>query len=107
MQQWLLLILESLPAINLLNAWRLLFDLFPEPIWQPEDLGKSQRAHAEESVQPQRACSLLIFPCRSRHTWPAQTAASCPLPMLSSSMRISARKVSQDLVPAKKHNRPH
>lgn len=48
MQQWLLLILESLPAVNLLNTWGLLFDLFPEPIWQPEDLGKSQRAHAEE-----------------------------------------------------------
>lgn len=48
MQQWLCLILESLPAVNLLNTWDLLFDLFPEPIRQPEDLGKSQRAHARE-----------------------------------------------------------
>lgn len=42
MQQWLLLILESLPAVNLLNTWDLLFDLLPEPIRQPQDLGKSQ-----------------------------------------------------------------
>lgn len=55
MQQWLLLILESLPAVNLLNAWGLLFDLFPEPIRQPEDLGKSQRVHAEEKCSRELA----------------------------------------------------
>ena len=55
MQQWLLLILESLPAVNLLNAWGLLFDLFPEPIRQPEDLGKGQRAHAEERCSTELA----------------------------------------------------
>lgn len=55
MQQWLLLILESLPAINLLNAWGLLFDLFPEPVRQPEDLGKSQRVHAEEKCSRELA----------------------------------------------------
>lgn len=46
-QSWLL-ILESLPAIDVLDTWGLLFDIFPEPIWKPEDLGKSQRARAEE-----------------------------------------------------------
>lgn len=47
-QYWLLLILESLPAVHLLDTWGLLFDVFPEPIRKPEDLGKSQRARAEE-----------------------------------------------------------
>lgn len=45
MLQWLL-ILQPLPAINLLDAWSSLFDLLPEPIRQPQDLGKSQGAHA-------------------------------------------------------------
>lgn len=62
MQQRLLLILESLSSVNLLNVWGLLFDLFPEAIRQPEDLGKSQRAHAEERcsrelVQAHMVCS--------------------------------------------------
>lgn len=47
-QHWLLLILDSLPAIDVMDTWGLLFDIFPEPIWKPEDLGKSQRARAEE-----------------------------------------------------------
>jgi len=42
MQQWLLLILESLPAVNLLNTSDLLFDLLPEPIWQPQNLGRAR-----------------------------------------------------------------
>lgn len=48
MQYWLLLILKSFPAIDVLDTWGLLFDILPEPIWKPEDLGKSQRARAEE-----------------------------------------------------------
>lgn len=48
MQQWLLLVLESLPAVDLLNPWGLLFDLFPVPIGQPEDLGRSQKPRAEK-----------------------------------------------------------
>lgn len=47
MQSWLF-ILEPLPAVDVLDTWGLLFDIFPEPIWKPEDLSKSQRACAEE-----------------------------------------------------------
>lgn len=93
MKQRLLLILESLPAVDLLNAWGLLFDLFPEPIRQPEDLGKSQRAHAEERCSREFALFRYFLAGPDTHGLLGQLLPA-PLSTLSSSMRISARTVS-------------
>jgi len=82
-QQWLLLILESLPAVNLLKAWGLLFDLFPEPIRQPEDLGKSQRACAEERCSRKLALFWYFLAGPGTHSLLRQLFPA-PLSMLSS-----------------------
>lgn len=93
MQQWFCLILESLPAINLLNAWDLLFDLFPEPIRQPEDLGKSQRAHARERCSRELALFQYFLAGPGTHGLLRQLLPAL-LSTLSSSVKISVRTVS-------------
>lgn len=92
MQQWLLLILESLLAVNLLHAWGLLFDLFPEPIRQPEDLGKSQRAHADERCSRDLALFRYFMVGPGTHGLLRQLL---PVPLSTlSSVSSSARTVS-------------
>lgn len=90
MQQWLLLILESLPAINLLNAWDLLFDLLPEPIWQPQDLGKSQGM----CVRKRHSRALQTLPHSQTHwmsgwtrPWATCLSYKCPRSVQGSQIR--------------------
>lgn len=92
MQSWLL-ILQSLPAIDVLDTWGLLFDIFSEPIWKPEDLGKSQRARAEERGSREFALFQYSLTGPSPHDLLRQLLPA-PISTLSSSMRISARRVS-------------
>lgn len=87
--QLLLLILVPLPAINLLDAWSSLFDLLPELIRQPQDLGKSQRALAAK----RHSRALQRPPCRPRHMPPALKAASCPPPCSGPQENLSQGKL--------------